>query len=218
MASTEPFNVVDSQESRIQRIMLVADGEPQHGGLAPLSYSSQRRALLGGFFSSQREQIIQEAHEKSNQCQSGTKTYVMTTGHGAMPVAESPLLYNVPGELSINLDEYKTKYRMSFLNMLPLQNSVITTVTVVYYAGMSQKPFRNGVFHILADLGVNLEVSSKIHLHACMFGASKHVTDRWRYLCDIYSALINNKTSQLGDLQSRWLQRYDSVFAFFEWF
>jgi len=219
MASTEPFIVFNSQESGIQRIMLVADGEPQHGGLAPLSYSSQRRALLDGFFGSQREQIIWEAHENANRCQSGTKIYVMTTGHGAVPLADSPTLYNVPGQLSITRDAYRSKYQQTLRQALSSQEPTATTiVAIVYYASVTKKEFRSGVFQILADICKSHQASKKVQIHACMYGARHHPPDRWLHLCSIYNALINGEASFLENIRSQWQHRYYSIAPFFEWF
>jgi hypothetical protein len=218
MANTDPFNTIDSQEPGVRRIMLVADGEPQHGGLAPLSYSTQRRALLDGFFGLQREQIIWEAHEKANQCRNGTKTYVMTTGHGAIPLADSPALYNVPGQLSIIQDEYRSKYQQTLLSIFSAQESTTTIMALVYYARVTKKEFRNGIFQILADICKTHQVTRNIQIHACMFGARHHPPARWEDLCEIYDALIDGKAVPLEDIRSQWLRRYHSIAPFFEWF
>jgi hypothetical protein len=91
-------------------------------------------------------------------------------------------------------------------------------MAVVYYACVSKREFRNGVFQILADVCAEQQVSQKIKVHACMLGARHHPADRWLYLCEIYNGLINDETSLLEDMRSRWLRRYDSIAPFFEWF
>lgn len=206
------------QDDTVYSIMLVADGEPKHGGLTPMNYRSEVRSVLHDLYSSQRKRVIEEATARANDCRRGMPAYVMTTGFGAVPVASTLNVYNVPGERSIHQQEYQNRYEQSFLRILPPYSEKIKKVVIVYYAGITKQAFREGVFDLLRKLAGDPNVARSYEVHACMYGARWHYADKWNKLCAIFNALSTGDTHTLDQLKRDWKTRYEKIAPFFEWF
>lgn len=204
--------ILSPENRETYRIMLVADGEPKHGGLSPMSYGREVRSVLHGFYSRERERIIKEASQNARSCGSRTPTYLMTTGFGAMPITSAIKLYNVPGEESIYRQEYIDKYRASFLDILASLPATIKQIVIVYYAGKTKQAFREGIFQILHELPRNYEI------HAGMYGDKFHLAGQWRILCELFNALSTRDDDSLEEIKRTWMSQEGKIAAFFKWF
>lgn len=209
---------IPQHDQEVYRIMLVADGEPQHGGLEKISYGSEARPILDGLYGRQREGIIWEANTNTNACRQGTPVYVMTTGYGAIPIANSLILYNVPGELSILLPEYHLKYQQSLVQTLPLESPNINRAVIVYYAGKSKRSFRNGIFDLIVALSDTPSISGNFDFHGTMYGARQHPIDKWHNLCQIFDALSRVDANLMDKMREQWINNHMGIAPFFEWF
>jgi hypothetical protein len=171
----------------IDQIMLVADGEPNHSGLSSMTYrSNEVRDPLKGFYSHQRQAVILQAIARSRSCRPTIRTYIMTTGHGAISTATSIAMYNVPGELSITQSTYLDLYQKSLMQMLSLNSASIKQVSFIYYAAVSKASFRERIFRLLHEMSVG---QKKPVMHACMYGTKFHASDKWDHLCSTFDAL-----------------------------
>jgi hypothetical protein len=201
----------------LYRIMLVADGKPQCKGLPEMAFSPELRPVTNGFFSTRREGVVREANARANDCRRGTPTYVMTTGFGAVSVTATINLYNVPGEEAIRLDNYWQQYRQSISNILPRREN-ISKVLIVYYAGVSKRAFRDGIFRILQELSDDPTLEANYEIDACMYGARQHLSDKWSKLCVIFDSLGRGDAHRLQEIQHDWVNNHMNVSPFFVWF
>ncbi len=202
----------------VYRIMLVSDGEPQHGNLERMSYSHEVRPILDGFYSSPREKVIKEANTEANICWRGTPTYVMTTGLGPVAVTSTIKLYNIPGEQAIRQKGYWHLYKQSLLEILPPQSEKVKTVVIVYYAAGSKQAFRDGIFRMLRELSNANHITRDYELHACMYGTTRHPADKWDNLCKIFEALSTGASHILEQMKRDWKNQHKKIAPFFEYF
>lgn len=202
-------------EQGFYRIMLVGDGKPRCGKLPEMAYSPEMRPLLDGFYSAQRATVIREANKEANRCRQGTPTYVMTTGYGPVPVTAAMNLYNVPGQKAISLSNYWNLYRRALTNILTIP-ATAKKILVVYYAGVSKRDFRNGVFKIFQELIVDQEANGQ-ELCVCMYGARQQLSDKWDNLCTIFNSLSSGNLQSIKKMKHDWLTAHKGVSAFFEW-
>ena len=200
------------------KFMLVADGEPQHGGLPPLSHGHEPRSAIDGLYGRQRERVIIEAAESAKQCGSRQPIYIMTTGYGAVPLDSVLNIYNVPGQLSIQRLEYRDRYKVSLLDILRALPESVQQASIIYYAAISKWAFREGILDILKEISLRPDVSHIREIHVCMYGDKFHLIRRWTILCEIFKALTAHDDSSLGRLRQSWLTQHGAIAPFFEWF
>ncbi|MBN1840820.1 MAG: hypothetical protein JW883_00860 [Deltaproteobacteria bacterium] len=198
------------------RIMLVGDGKPECGALRPMAYSPETRPLLNGFFSQQRTTVIREANEEANRCSQGTPTYVMTTGYGPVSVTATMNLYNVPGEQAIRLKDYWSLYKRALFNILSMSGNA-KKIFIVYYAAVSRRDFREGVFKILQEFAGDRNAQIDRQLYVCMYGARRHPSDRWENLCRIFDSLAASDLQSIRQIQHDWQEAHEGLSAFFRW-
>lgn len=209
----------NSHENLIaNRILLVADGEPRHGGLSQMKYSYEIRPILTGFFTDERELLIRAALIAVEGCSDDIGVYVMTTGHGALSVSDAATVYNVPGQKSIRMPKYQKIYEESLMDILAPDSSRASKVAIVYYAGKSKDAFREGVFDLLAKLQDRLLVERGLELTCCMYGTRQHQSDQWDGLCDLFRDLVAHDQDNMNARKAEWLTWHSGNSPFFEWF
>jgi len=193
------------------RILFVSDGEPQHNPpLMPMTYSQTRRALLNGFYSAQREGVIEEAINTGNALVPPASTYVLTTGYGPVSAFSTQNIYNIPGQIAINQPAFRRLFRQSIDAIIGDAESI----AIVYYAGVSKQAFRGLVDNILQNIRNEMGQNNRC-LRYCFYGATRHPANWETYASPIFAHLEANDMHSLTVLSQEWTGQNSNIHPFF---